>query len=260
MITTRERPTKRKVSRARVRKARKPKRCGPLPPRVRRILERARLDLLSTQEELRAIRDEVQSRNEDLMAVNAGLTGTLDNVQAPLLLVTRDLRIRYTNAVARAALKLSSSDTGCLLRDTVLAGFANIVAHAIESRQELQREVKSPLGRWCSVLIRPHSNGATLIWSDIDQLHQARDGEREGREAAEHVSGTKDALIASLTTELQIPLDSIRGYAALIRSTRLNETDYRRVLDSMAGHAEAQRQRIEALLESSCRSDETEPA
>ena len=259
MISTHTRAVKRKSNRTRrprnPRKSRKSRLYDPAKTilRANQNSERIHLQLLSDQEELRAIQSDAQSRLDALTSRHALLRNTLNHEDAPMLMLSRELCIRFANAAAMAAFDLPADAGNLRLSDTVLAGMERIIAHVIASQQELRRDVRLPgsQGRWYSLHIRPTADGAVLHGSDIDALRQARDGECAGREAAHETCAANDALITSLATELQAPVDNLRACCALLRSIGLNTEDDRRLLESMAHHAKAQYQRIDALLETS---------
>ena len=57
-------------------------------------LETAKEELQSTNEELNTLNEELQERNEELSRVNSDLLNLLASVQIPIVMVSRDLRIR----------------------------------------------------------------------------------------------------------------------------------------------------------------------
>jgi signal transduction histidine kinase len=224
------------------------------PAPVRKYLEHSSLDVLSVHEELRAMHDELQSRYAELANQHAQWTALLASIPAPVVLIGSDLTVAVFNIAASEALNLTPHDRQRGLSETALSGLVNIVAHAIDTGLSVERDVQSPLGRWCSITIRPFSTrskssgGALVIWSDIDTLFRSRESERALLADAERASESTDAVLRFVTAELQTPLQDLRSFIALLRSGPLNESEYRDTLETIERQTDTQRRRVDELL------------
>jgi PAS domain S-box-containing protein len=98
--------------------------------------------------------------------------------------------------------------------------------------------------------------GASKVARDITARKRA-DGEREeliereeaARRTAEEANRLKDDFLATVTHELRNPLNSIVGWAALLRSSKLDEEKSVRAVDAILRAAQAQDQIISDLLD-----------
>src|SRR5579862_881737 len=75
-------------------------------------LDTAKEELQSMNEELNTLNDELHARNEELTILNSDLIHLLASVQIPIVMVTRDLRIRRFTPAAERALNIIPSDVG----------------------------------------------------------------------------------------------------------------------------------------------------
>jgi signal transduction histidine kinase/ActR/RegA family two-component response regulator len=73
--------------------------------------------------------------------------------------------------------------------------------------------------------------------------------ERLARQEAESASRTKDEFLAVLSHELRTPLNAVYGWARMLQSRRLGETEAARALDAIVRNADAQVQLIDDLLD-----------
>ncbi|MBF1999196.1 MAG: PAS domain S-box protein [Synechococcales cyanobacterium M58_A2018_015] len=73
--------------------------------------------------------------------------------------------------------------------------------------------------------------------------------EQAAREAAEHANRSKDEFLAVISHELRSPLNSILGWAKLLRTQSLSAADTARALETIERNAKAQSQLIEDLLD-----------
>jgi signal transduction histidine kinase/ActR/RegA family two-component response regulator len=98
------------------------------------------------------------------------------------------------------------------------------------------------------------------VWSfrDITETRRAEDerrqlleSERFARAEAERASSTKDEFLATLSHELRTPLSAILGWAYILRSRRMSETELHEGLKVIERNARMQTELIEDLLDMS---------
>jgi PAS domain S-box-containing protein len=77
------------------------------------------------------------------------------------------------------------------------------------------------------------------------------ESERAARTAAERMSEMKDDFLATLSHELRTPLNAILGWAQVLRSGRVDESDLQKGLETIERNARAQTQLIGDLLDMS---------
>jgi two-component system CheB/CheR fusion protein len=153
-------------------------------------LETAKEELQSANEELTTLNEELQNRNDDLGHVGADLTNLLASVSIPIIVLSRDLRIRRYTPMATKVFNVLPSDVGRPISDINLlniraADLENLVNEAMESMTVRESEVQDRNGRWYSLHVQPfqtvenHIDGAVLVLIDIDEfrrnLETARD-------------------------------------------------------------------------------------
>jgi PAS domain S-box-containing protein len=98
--------------------------------------------------------------------------------------------------------------------------------------------------------------GASKIARDITQLkrvleerEQLLKSEQSARFEAERINRVKDEFLATLSHELRTPLNAILGWAQLLRSGALPQSDWAEGVETIERNARAQTQLIEELLD-----------
>src|SRR6185295_14737559 len=109
-------------------------------------LDTAKEELQSTNEELTTLNDELRGRNEELAVVNSDLSNLLASVQIPIVMVTRDLRIRRITPAAEKVLNVIPSDIGRpighLKLNFVLPDLESLIGEAIATFSIRERKVE----------------------------------------------------------------------------------------------------------------------
>ncbi|HEV3217766.1 MAG TPA: chemotaxis protein CheB [Vicinamibacterales bacterium] len=146
-------------------------------------LDTAKEELQSTNEELNTVNDELQGRNEELTRANADLINLLSSVHIAIVIVSNDLLIRRFTPMAEKTLNLIPSDVGRpftqISPNIELPELSAIVANAIETVTQVEREVQDRQGHWYLLRIRPYKNadnridGAVVALFDIDAAKRA---------------------------------------------------------------------------------------
>src|SRR5262249_44749032 len=119
-------------------------------------------------------------RNVELAQANNDLVNFLAAVNIPIVLVSRDLRIRRSTPLAERILNLIPTDVGRPISDIKpnlnLPDFPALIAGVIDTLTPLEREIQDRDGRWYSLRIRPYVtlenkiDGASITLVDIDSI------------------------------------------------------------------------------------------
>jgi len=143
-------------------------------------LETAKEELESSNEELTTLNDELHNRNHELAILNDDLTNLFGNVNLPILMLGRDLRIRRFTPQAERVLSLIATDVGRVVsdfqRNINVPDLEELIIEVIDTVSVREREVQDRDGHWYLMRLRPYKtlnnkiDGAVLVLIDIDDL------------------------------------------------------------------------------------------
>jgi two-component system, chemotaxis family, CheB/CheR fusion protein len=143
-------------------------------------LQTAKEEAQSANEELATVNDELRHRNIELARANNDLVNLLGGVNIPIVIVSRDLRIRRFTPPAEKAFNLIASDIGRPITDIKpsleMPDLAERIAAVIDTLVPHQSEPTDPAGHWFSIRIRPYVttdnkiDGASIVLFDIDSI------------------------------------------------------------------------------------------
>jgi two-component system CheB/CheR fusion protein len=143
-------------------------------------METAKEELQSSNEELTTLNEELQNRNAELGTLNNDLNNLVNSINVPVVMLSRDLRVRRYTPLAEKVLNLIPTDIGRPITDLKpnidVPNLEKLVAEAIESASLREVEVQDKQGHWYSLRIRPYetqdnvTEGAVLALLDIDAL------------------------------------------------------------------------------------------
>ena len=162
-------------------------------------LESAHEELQSLNEELTTVNEQMQIRNVEIQARSAEVSGLLEALDMPILLLTRGLRLAAFNSRAAIDYHLTQSRVGHGLGDATLpvphAGLRSLVEAAFTEKQVQELEVRSPLGRWLALRVWPiespgHDGTAAIAFVDIHKLKTNIDEEHDARSYSDAVVET----------------------------------------------------------------------
>jgi two-component system CheB/CheR fusion protein len=145
-------------------------------------LQTAKEEAQSANEELATVNDELRSRNAELGRVNNDLVNLLSGVNIPIVMVSRDLRIRRFTPLAEKIFNLIPSDVGRPISDIKsnlrMADISTLTSGVIDSLVPYEGEVQDSKGRWYSLRVRPYVtldskiDGASIVLVDVDSYRR----------------------------------------------------------------------------------------
>jgi two-component system CheB/CheR fusion protein len=146
-------------------------------------LQTAKEETQSANEELSTLNEELHHRNLELAQVNNDLINLLAAIHLPIVLVSRDLRIRRFTPAAEKVLNLIPTDVGRpignLKPNIEVPEFTDVIANVIDTLTPLEREIQDRDGHWYSLRIRPYVTldkkieGASVTLVDIDSIKRS---------------------------------------------------------------------------------------
>lgn len=140
-------------------------------------LETAKEELQSSNEELSTVNDELANRNNLLLASNNDLNNLLASVNLPIVMVSKDLRIRRFTPQSEAIFNILSGDVGRPIThikpDFDAPDLEQLILEAIHSQKTIMRDVEDRMGRAYSLRCRPYRTvdgkieGAVVLLVDV---------------------------------------------------------------------------------------------
>jgi two-component system CheB/CheR fusion protein len=150
-------------------------------------LQTAKEETQSANEELATVNDELRHRNLELAQANNDLVNLLAGVNIPILMVSRDLRIRRFTSQAENLLNLIPTDVGRPISDIRpninVTDLAQVIAGVIDSLTPHESEIQDREGHWYSLRVRPYVtldnkiDGASIVLVDIDSVKRGTQAE-----------------------------------------------------------------------------------
>ncbi len=147
-------------------------------------LDTAKEELQASNEELNTVNDELRARNLEQGALNSDLRKLLESINVPLVMVGKNLHIRWFTPAMESLLHLLPTDQGRPITDlhsAAIPNFRDLLLAALAGEQNKNIEMQSPTGRWLSLRILPYRgpdnsiDGAIATLVDIDDIKRARD-------------------------------------------------------------------------------------
>jgi two-component system CheB/CheR fusion protein len=177
-------------------------------------LDTAKEELQSMNEELNTVNEELHGRNEELSRANGDLLNLLGSVQATLVIVENDLRIRRFTPMAERVLNLIPGDVGRpighIKPNIDCPDLGELIHHVVENVTPVEREVRDHLGHWFSLQIRPYKgvdnriDGAVLALFDIDAAKRHEQELDAARTFAEELSEVVSTPLVTLDRALKV--------------------------------------------------------
>ncbi len=163
-------------------------------------LQTAKEEMQSANEELSTVNEELKHRNLELARVNDDLINLFGCVNIPIVMVSRDLRIRRFTSPAERLLNLLATDIGRPIRD--IRGnldFPDLdrrIEAVIDTLASEDHEVLDQGGHWYLVRIRPYItvenkiDGAVVAIVDVDHVKRTTEQLKEARDRAKAIVET----------------------------------------------------------------------
>ena len=218
-------------------------------------LQTAKEELQSLNEELETVNEEQAVRNKELGIVNDDLTNLMFGTRIPVLMVSRDLRIRRLTPEAQKLFGLGPADVGRSLRDIPpvleLANLSGTVSRVIDSLMPAVVETQDREGHWYAVGIRVYEtdankiDGAVIAVTDIDASKRSELELRASRDFVSNVLDTVQDCLVALDADLRVRMANRTFY--LTFGLLPEETVGSPLLE--VGHGQLDIPRLRGLLE-----------
>ena len=151
----------------------------------------------SANEELATVNDELRHRNAELGRLNDDLVNLFGGLDIPVVMVSRDLRIRRFTPPAEAVFKLIPTDIGRPITDLrptlAIPDLGAVITKVIRTLAVREMEVQDADGHWFLLRVRPYVtsenriDGAALAVLDIDQMKRGAQQLQAARDYAEAI-------------------------------------------------------------------------
>jgi two-component system, chemotaxis family, CheB/CheR fusion protein len=146
-------------------------------------LETAKEELQSSNEELNTVNDELRNRSDVLTNVSDDLQNIINSTRLPVVILSRDLKIRRFSPIAEKLFRLIPSDVGRPITDIKpkfkLDNLKEIALEVIDSIHSSDHEICDEDGLWYSMQFRPYLtadhkvSGVVLTCLNIDVMKKA---------------------------------------------------------------------------------------
>ena len=149
-------------------------------------LQTAKEEAQSANEELNTVNDELRYRNVELARVNDDLINLLGGVNIPIVMVSRNLRIRRFTPLAEKTFNLIPSDVGRPITDIKpglqIDDLGGLISSVIDSLTPFEGDVQDLAGHWFSLRVRPYITldrkieGASIVLVEFASGHRPYPG------------------------------------------------------------------------------------
>jgi two-component system CheB/CheR fusion protein len=194
-------------------------------------LQTSKEEMQSANEELGTVNDELQHRNSELRQLNDDLVNLLGGLNIPIIMVSRELRIRRFTASAEVLFNLIPSDIGRHIGDLrpnlQVPNIVELISEVIKTLKVKELDVQDQSGHWYSLRIRPYVtsdnriDGAAIAVVDIDVLKAGALKLKMSRDYADAIVETVWEPLLVLDREMRVN----RANAAFFRTFQLSPDD-----------------------------------
>lgn len=152
--------------------------------------------------------------------------------------------IRCTRGLIRVLDRKGLEAASCECYELVKKEFDRLMAENVEGSQVIM---------WNGIERRngelDHKRDLQRLLEINSRLLIAGIREQQARDEAEEANKAKDEFLATLSHELRTPLTAMVGWTRILRTTKLNENDLARALETIERNAQTQAQLIEDMLD-----------
>ncbi len=218
-------------------------------------METAKEELQSSNEELTTLNEELQNRNTELSTLNNDLNNLVNSINLPVVMLSRDLRVRRYTPLAEKVLNLIPTDIGRPITDLKpnidIPSLERLVAQSVDTMSLKELEVQDRHGHWYSLRIRPYKTvenvveGAVLALMDIDALKMEVN---ELRVYAESIVETVRQPLIVLDSNLRVVTTNAAFYETFQVSKEETEGRFIYSLGDGQWNIPALRERLERVL------------
>jgi two-component system, chemotaxis family, CheB/CheR fusion protein len=164
-------------------------------------LQTAKEEAQSANEELITVNEELRQRNAELARVNNDLVNFLGSANIPIVMVSRDLRVRRFTPLAEKVFNLIPTDPGRPISDIKhnlqVADLIALLTEVIDTLRPHESEVQDRAGHWYTLRVRPYItldqkiDGASIVLLDIDAVKRSAHGAEGDGEAGAGAAGSE---------------------------------------------------------------------
>jgi signal transduction histidine kinase len=151
--------------------------------------------------------------------------------------------IRGTRGLIRVIDRQGLETAACECYELVKKEFNRLAAETPEGTKVLWNGVERRDG------VLNHKRDLQKLLEINSRLLIAGIREQEARDQAEEANKAKDEFLATLSHELRTPLTAMLGWTRILRTTKLEEAEFVRALETIERSAQAQAQLIEDMLD-----------
>jgi len=220
-------------------------------------LETAKEELQSTNEELTTVNDELQNRNLDLTQVNNDLNNLLGTVELPIIMLSKEGRIRRFTPIAGKILNLIPNDVGRLIGD-INSGFEKldlqtVVSKVTETIEVQEQEVRNREGQWYRLQARPYKtadnriDGAVVSLIDIAALKERLEKSEAALKYATSVADTFPLPLLVLDERLGL-ISANLAFTKMFKVDAVKGIDFLKILGRYEGNTHGLWERLSDVI------------
>lgn len=209
-------------------------------------------ELHSVNEELYTVNAEFENKNRELKELNQDHINLLNSLEAGIVYVDTDLKIRKFNPAVEKIFKLMPQDIGRPI-DHIAYHLAdqsrmlNSIRDVLKTGRQVEREVRTGDGQWLFKRVLPFRSaddeikGVILMFTEITSVKEAEDKlkrhadelEKEvskrtyklqlAKTAADRANAAKSAFLANMSHEIRTPMSGVLMAAELLAEMDLTK-------------------------------------
>ncbi len=202
-------------------------------------LQTAKEELQASNEEITTINDELNGRNIQLAQLNDDFVNLTKSIKLPVVIVGKDMRIRFFTPAAEKLFSLVATDVGRSINDiklrVTIGNFNELLSEVIQDATFKEQEVRNDSGHWYNLQIRPYKTsenkieGAIIAFADIDVMKKNQSMVEEYAQYLSDVIQTISVPLLVLDSNLRVKMAN-KSFCRTFQ-VRPNETENRLVYE-----------------------------